>query len=157
MPITQDTTTTEKDVVDSLQGKWRVVYSELDGEMTPVDEFSTIVLENRGYNFFVEKRGEIAYEGRFSINVTNTPHELVYIYTKASRETFLGGPRVGIFQLVGNTFKSCLGMIGQRPPKDFSTFSNSNAVLAIHQRLSKDGKIDPRRLPPGRDPAEIVW
>jgi uncharacterized protein (TIGR03067 family) len=153
MPITQYTTTTEKDVLESLQGKWRVVYSESDGEMTPVDEFSTIVLENRGHQFLVEKRGEIAYEGRFSINVTNTPHELVYIYTKSLKEAFLGGPRVGIFQLVGNTFKSCLGTIGQRPPKDFSTFRDSRAALAIHQRLSEDGKIKPRGLPPD----EVEW
>jgi uncharacterized protein (TIGR03067 family) len=142
MPITQHTT--EEDVINLLQGKWRVVYAEEDGEIAPVDEFSTIVLENKSDLFFVEKHGEIAYEGRFSINVTNTPHEIVYIYTKAARDIFLGGPRVGIFQLAGNTLKTCLGLIGQRPPKDFSTFPDSNAALAIHQRLGEQGNFQPR-------------
>jgi hypothetical protein len=36
---------TTEAVMKALQGKWRVVYSELDGEMTAVDDFSTIVLE----------------------------------------------------------------------------------------------------------------
>jgi uncharacterized protein (TIGR03067 family) len=148
---------TTEAVMKALQGKWRVVYSELNGEMTAVDDFSTIVLENKDNKFFVEKRGSVAYEGRFSINVSVMPHEIVYIYTKAPNDVFLGGPRAGILQLAGYTLKTCLGAIGQRPPTDFSTFPDSQAVLAVHQRLGEDGKgLGAHFIPPRVGP-DLVW
>jgi uncharacterized protein (TIGR03067 family) len=125
-------------ILESLQGRWRVVYSEVDGEMTPVDEFSTIVIENKDNRFAVEKNGTIVHEGKYSVNVSVTPHEIVYIYSKGA-DVFLGGPRAGIFQLEGETFKTCLGAVGQRPPSGFNTFPDSDAVLTIQQRVGSEG------------------
>src|SRR5262245_6046999 len=85
-------------MIKSMQGRWRAVYSELDGEMTPVAEFSSIVMEHKGTDFVVEKNGKVVDEGRFSINTTVSPHELAYIYKKGP-DIFLGGPRPGIIQL----------------------------------------------------------
>jgi uncharacterized protein (TIGR03067 family) len=125
-------------ILDSLQGRWRVVYSELNGEMTPVDEFSTIVIENKGDRFSVEKNGTVAAEGKYSVNVSVTPHEIVYIYSKGA-EVFLGAPRAGVLQLEGETLKTCLGAVGQRPPNSFNTVPDSDAVLSIHQRVGSEG------------------
>ncbi|MBA2590750.1 MAG: hypothetical protein H0U97_00240 [Gammaproteobacteria bacterium] len=77
------------DLLQSLQGQWRIVYSELDGEMTPVSEFSKIMLENKGTHFAVVKDGKVVAEGKFSIDTTTTPHQLVYIYSKGA-DVFLG-------------------------------------------------------------------
>ena len=147
--VTQPATT--EDVLNSLQGRWRVVYSEVDGEMTPVGDFSTIILENKSNYFSVEKNGKVLYEGRFSVNLSVTPHEIVYIYTKGA-DVFLGGPRSGIFQLVSDTFKTCLSAVGHRPPKDFNTFPNAEAVLSIHQRT---GSEQGRALPIPRFPRGV--
>ncbi|GET41310.1 hypothetical protein [Microseira wollei] len=128
---------TTDSLMEALQGRWRVVYSEFDGEMTPVADFSTIVIENNGSQFSVEKNGSIVHEGKFSINVSVTPHEIVYIYTRGS-EVFLGGPRVGVFQLVGDTFKTNLAAVGHRSPQDFNTFPDSGTVLSIHQKVGSE-------------------
>jgi len=125
-------------LAESLQGRWRVVYSELNGQMTPVEEFSTIVLINTGNSFQVEKNGKVVDEGKFSIKVNETPNEIVYVYSSGP-EIFLGAPRLGVSQLVGNTFKTCLGAVGQAAPTEFSTSPDSESVLTIYQRAGAEG------------------
>src|ERR1700741_3901457 len=88
-------------VFNALQGDWRAVYSEFNGEMTPVSDFSTLVLTHKGNNFCVAKNGKVLYEGRYSVNTVAMPHIVSLIYTKSANEAFLGGPRIGIAQLVG--------------------------------------------------------
>jgi len=117
----------------SFEGQWKIVYSEIDGEMTNVSEFSTITLTNKGDHFVVEKGGEIVAEGKFSIDTATKPHQLTYTYSKG-KDVFLGGPRPGIFQLEGNTLKTCQGAIGRPAPKDFNTSQHSPAVLTVYQK-----------------------
>lgn len=128
-------------VLEAIQGKWRVVYSEVDGELTPVDEFVSIILEHKGNRFTIQKKGVIVHEGTFTINVSVVPFELVYIYEKGN-PIYLGGPRPGIFQIYGDTFKTCMGAIGHRFPKDFNTFENSAVILSIHQRIVPEGGVE---------------
>lgn len=134
------TKTLTDDIFNALQGRWRVVYSEIDGEMNPVEEFASIVLVNTGNTFVVEKDGESVHEGTFSINASVLPHEIVYIYTKSSGP-FLGGPRPGIIQLVGKTLKTTFGAIGHRFPNDFNTFPGASAVLSIHERIDDGAAV----------------
>src|SRR5215213_856179 len=125
-------------VFKALQGDWRVVYSEFNGEMTPVADFSTIVLTHKGSNFSVAKNGKVLYEGRYSVNTAVMPHRVVLFYTKSADEAFLGGPRVGLAQLVGDTLKTILPPVGQEPPKDFTTYPDSDFVLSVHQRVGSE-------------------
>jgi uncharacterized protein (TIGR03067 family) len=127
-------------VLKAMEGKWRAVYSEVDGEMTPVKEFSSIVLEHKGNTFTVEKDGKVVDEGHFSVNTRVSPHELVYVYRKGP-DMFLGGPRPGVVQVEDSTLKMCMGPIGHRPPSGFNTFPDSEAVLTVFQRVDTKGDI----------------
>ncbi len=124
-------------LMSGLRGPWQAVYSEVDGEITPPAEFAATTMKHEGDKFIVEKKGAVAYEGSFSIDPTVTPHEIVYIYKKSAKDVFLGGPRPGIFQLEGDTFKVCFALIGHRTPKDFNTFPGSEQVLTVFQRSGK--------------------
>lgn len=130
-------------VIDMLQGRWRAVYSELDGQMTSVSDFSTIVQENRGNEFVVEKNGEVVAEGRFSVDTSVFPHELVYTYRKGA-EIFLGGPRPGVVQVVGDTLKTCMGAVGRRRISELATAPDSESVLTVFQRVGAEGGADIR-------------
>jgi len=122
----------------ALEGRWRVVYSELNGAMTPVSDFSTIEIEHKGGRFLVKKNGEIVDEGKFVINADITPHEITYIYSKGA-DIFLGAPRAGVFQIQGDTLKTCFGAIGLRAPKELNTTLESESVLSICQRAGSEG------------------
>lgn len=123
--------------LEALEGRWRVVYSEVGGEMTPVGDFASIVLENRGDQFFVEKNGERVHEGTFTLDGSTSPYQIVYNYAKGY-DIFLGGPRRGICQLAGDTLKTCFAPVGKEPPEDFSTSPESDAVLSVHQRVGAE-------------------
>ena len=125
-------------ILKSLQSRWRAVYSEVEGEMTPINDFSALILEHAGNTFTVANKGATVDEGTFSVNVTVTPHELVYIYSKGQPQ-FLGAPRRGIFQIEGNTLKLCMSPIGHPSPAEFNTRPNSQVVLNIWQRTDANG------------------
>jgi uncharacterized protein (TIGR03067 family) len=122
----------------NLSGRWRVVYSELDGEMTPVAHFSGIEIEYMKNKFRIFVHGVLQHAGTFSINQRTKPAQITYVYEKS---TFydVGKPRVGIVQLTGDTFKDCLGAIGAKPPASFNTHKDSELVLTIHQRAGAEG------------------
>lgn len=141
-------------VVKAMQGDFRVVYSELNGEMTPAQEFSTVVVTHRGNNFIVKKNDKVVHEGRFSINVAVMPHQIVLFYTKSNFEGNLGGPRVGIAQLVGDTLRTSLPGVGYPPPNDFITYPDSDLVLTVHQRV---GSEKGRGLSASKTGAVAVW
>jgi uncharacterized protein (TIGR03067 family) len=138
----KQTESLSESVIKSLQGDWRVVYSELNGEMTPLAESATTVVTHKGNNFSVSKlvnnKQTVVHEGRFSINVAVMPHRIVLIYTKSIFEGNLGGPRVGIAQLVGDTLKTVLPGVGHPPPGDFVTYEDSDLVLTVHQRVGSE-------------------
>jgi uncharacterized protein (TIGR03067 family) len=126
-------------LIETMQGRWKHFYSEIDGQVGP--EEKTQYLTYKDDQFAVEKDGKVAHEGKFTVDVTHSPCELVYIYSK-SFPIYLGSPRAGIVQIEGNTLKCCFAPLGQPAPKDFNTFPDSGRVLSIYQKLNKDNAVD---------------
>jgi uncharacterized protein (TIGR03067 family) len=126
-------------LVETMQGRWKHVYSEIDGQAGPLDKQN--YLTYRDDQFSLEKDGKVAHEGKFTLDVNRSPCEIVYIYSK-SFPIYLGAPRAGIFQIEGNTLKCCFAPLGQSAPRDFNTFPDSERVLSIYQKVTKDNKVD---------------
>ena len=158
-PETQQTKPTRPEslsesVFKALQGDWQVVYSELNGEMTPQTE--RVILRHRGNTFTVLKNDKVAYEGRFAIDVTKMPYEVALNFTKSTFDGNLGGPRVGIALLAGDTLKTVFGAVGLpvRPKRGFQSFPDSDTVLTIHQRIGAERGTGPTVSP---TKAVAVW
>jgi uncharacterized protein (TIGR03067 family) len=118
----------------NIVGTWRAVYSELNGEMTPVAHFSGIEISFTKDKFIIKVHGVLHHEGSYSIvEREGRPAEITYIYTKS---TFyeLNKPRAGIVQITGDTLKDCLGKVGGHVPSSFNTTQDSDHVMTIHQR-----------------------
>ena len=122
------------DLLNALQGRWKPVYQEVDGQMVPPAESATTVVELQGNEFKVEKKGVVEYDGFFTIDALTSPMEISLIYKKSSKDIFLGGPRPGVFQLEGDTLKWCFGPLGLPRPKGLNTFPGSESVLSIYQK-----------------------
>jgi uncharacterized protein (TIGR03067 family) len=141
------------ELLESMQGRWRTIYSEIDGQVGPEESDHFLIYKED--KFTVEKGGKPAHEGRFSLNASQRPWELVYIYSK-SFPIYLGGPRAGILQLEGNTLKCCFALLGHPAPRDFNTFPGSQWVLTVHERFTND-KAAPRVFLRTRPPWIVVW
>ncbi len=115
---------------NSLTGRWVAVYQELDGQNIPHDE----VMEFTDNTFKVLKGGRADYEGTFTVGGVKPPFSIVLTYSKSAQPVFLGGPRPGIFQVEGDTFKCCFGAIGHPAPNDLNTYPDSGFVLTVFER-----------------------
>ena len=120
-----------------LTGAWKAVYSEIDGEMTPVSYTTGIIISFLEDKFKIEVHGVEEHAGTYQIDETVSPPHVTYIYTKSSSYQ-LNAPRVGIVQQHGSTFKDSLGPIGAAPPASFNTFPGSNSVMTVHQRSGEE-------------------
>jgi uncharacterized protein (TIGR03067 family) len=118
----------------ALQGRWTSVYQEIDGQMATHAVNVAEVMEFQGTEFKVEKNGRAEYEGTFTISGLTSPFSIVLIYRTSAQPLFLGGPRPGVFQVEGDTFKCCFGSIGQPRPRALNTFPGSESVLTIFHR-----------------------
>jgi uncharacterized protein (TIGR03067 family) len=113
-----------------LTGKWVAVYQEFGGQNVSHDE----VMEFQENSFKVLKGSSVDYEGTFTVGGTRAPFSIVLTYSKSTAPVFLGGPRPGIFQVEGDTFKCCFGAIGHPAPRDLNTYPGSGSVLTVFER-----------------------
>jgi uncharacterized protein (TIGR03067 family) len=122
--------------VAALAGKWQAVYQELEGESVDHSE----IIEFDQNTFKIEKAGRVEYEGTFSVGGERGPYSIVLFYSKSPTPIFLGGPRPGIFQVEGDTFKCCFGAIGHPAPTVLNSYSGSGSVLTIFGRMAAGGQ-----------------
>jgi uncharacterized protein (TIGR03067 family) len=147
-------------VLNAINGRWHCIYSELDGTASPEAAFANSVLEYSENTFKVEKAGVVAHEGTFTINTSSDPCGLVYIYSKSTIPIYLGGPRLGILQIEGDTLKTCLSALGYPAPRDFNTFLDSDSVLTIFRRSQPKHVVEalaPGALVASRSRAVYLW
>ena len=71
--------------LDALDGRWKVEYTEVEGEMVPASDVGSAFLELQSGRFKVEKNGTVEYEGRYSVNDSVHPAEIVLIYEKSAK------------------------------------------------------------------------
>ena len=139
------------ELLSTLQGRWKPVYQEVDGQMVSPAVTNATMLELQGNDFKVEKNGAVAYDGIFTFDPLASPMQVVLIYKTSSNPLFLGGPRLGVFQVETDTFKWCIGAVGHAAPKELNTYPGSESVLSIYQR-------EPARAPrptPSLGPGQI--
>ncbi|HLX85038.1 MAG TPA: hypothetical protein VKR59_14150 [Terriglobales bacterium] len=130
---------------NAIQGRWTVLYQEIDGQVAgPVPT----TLEIQGNEFKIEKDNDVNYEGTVSVG-SGSPAEVVLIYRKSATPLFLGGPRAGIFQVEGDTLKWIFGAVGHPAPREFNTFPGSETVLSVYTRETLATKREDRVRRPG--------
>ena len=122
-------------MADNLAGTWHGVYCEVDGESLPASYPPSVEASYHGNKFSIKVQGKVEHEGTYSIDEKAEPHQITFTYTKSSKFP-LGQPRVGIFQVTGDTYKNCLGAVGTKAPSRFNTTANSNTVLTVLRRAA---------------------
>jgi uncharacterized protein (TIGR03067 family) len=121
-----------------LTGTWHGTYAEVNGEARPASYSRSLESTYQENKFTIRIRGQVEHEGTYSLNESTNPTQITFVYIKSSHFQ-LNTPRTGILQVVGDTYKNCMGAIGGPVPDEFNTKANSNTVLTI---LDKRGAAE---------------
>jgi uncharacterized protein (TIGR03067 family) len=113
------------DRLRSMEGTWGFRSLEVDGSAMPGSMLSNSRLLIDGDRFRMESP-EANYEGIFIIDVEQAPHHIDIDFVEGPEA---GNRSQGIFQIEGDRFTICLGLVGAQRPERFATSRGSGHAL----------------------------
>lgn len=119
------------DRLRGMEGTWSFHSLEVDGNATPESMISRSHLLIDGDRFRMESP-EANYEGIFLIDVEQTPHHIDIEFVEGPEA---GNQCQGIFELDGDRFTMCLGLVGSQRPERFATKPGSGHALETLVRV----------------------
>ena len=134
--------------LDRLQGTWRVVTLEADGNEMPEGSFGEPSLTLDGSSFTSRGMGD-DYAGTIEIDARATPKAFDLVFT-AGPPT--GERNRGIYKLDGDVWTICLATRGDDRPKRFATTSDTGHAL---ETLERDASVPKRAKKTGKA-AQVV-
>jgi uncharacterized protein (TIGR03067 family) len=113
-----------------LQGTWQLLSAETDGKLAPAEQVKKIrvvIKENSHTVYFGDK--PLAEKVRFEIDPTKKP--------KTTDDTLADGRVIrGIYELDGDTLRSCVAAIGKERPTEFSAKAGTGQTLRVFRRMA---------------------
>lgn len=113
-----------------LQGIWRPIRAELDGEAAPEMALVKMLVTLRAGGYLVEFGGEAADQGSYTLTDTGEPIVLVLHGVKGHNA---GREIPAIAQLRGDRLRVCYGLNGVLPTA-FATAPGSSRYLVTYRR-----------------------
>jgi uncharacterized protein (TIGR03067 family) len=121
--------TPEKEL-EKLQGTWQLVSAETNGKKAPGEQVRKVRVVIRGDKHtvcFGEK--SVAEEVPFRIDPTKRP--------KTVDDLLPDGKRIlGIYEVNGDTLRSCVAPVGKDRPTQFSAEAGSGHTLRVFRRVT---------------------
>jgi RNA polymerase sigma-70 factor (ECF subfamily) len=127
--------------VAKLQGTWKIVTMEIDGNKTPDNAVPETRMILKNDTFGMVSLGATLYRGNYKIDVSRTPKTLDIEFTEGPEK---GNTALAIYELDGDNWKICLTVGAKERPKDFATKASSGLALETLRRE------------PAEDPAEML-
>jgi uncharacterized protein (TIGR03067 family) len=116
----------------ALQGAWRVVGSESNGEKVPADDLKDLFLLFGGDSIFVRESGKTSEKFSFLLDPTKKPKQIDLAFTDGPNK---GRIDQAIYRLDGDKLFICIQQNKDSPrPRDFVTAPKSHLSLVILQR-----------------------
>lgn len=137
------------DRLRSMEGTWGFRSLEVDGAAMPESMLTNSSLLIDGDRFRMESV-EATFEGIFTIDVELVPHHINIDFVEGPEA---GNRCEGVFELDGDRFRLCLGLVGSRRPQGFATSPGSGHAL---EELVRKHRARPEAVDGGTPPAEAV-
>jgi uncharacterized protein (TIGR03067 family) len=136
------------DRLRSMEGTWAIRSLETDGTAIPGSMLTNSSLLIDGDRFRMESP-EATYEGIFTIDVEQVPHQINIDFVEGPES---GNRCEGLFELDGDRFRLCLGLVGSKRPERFATTPGSGHAL---EELVRKDSARPPAVDGGKPPAEV--
>ena len=103
-----------KKELNAFQGTWTLVSGQnSDGKVFAAEEFKDVSLVVDGDKFFLKEKGKVSIEGTFTVDPTKKLKTIDVNYKNPN------GRLLGIYQIDGDTRKSCFAEDGKTRPDGF--------------------------------------
>jgi len=126
----EDNPAIKKDVAQ-LQGEWSMVSGIADGQPMPDEMRKQMKRVCKGDEITVTAGGQIFIKAKVSIDPSKKPKTIDYEMTDGFTK---GKKQLGIYELDGDTFKSCFGAPGAERPKDFTSQPGEMHTSSVWKR-----------------------
>jgi uncharacterized protein (TIGR03067 family) len=120
-----------KKELEKLQGTWQLVSAETDGKKAPDEQIKNVrvVIEGSKHSIYAGDQ-RLAHEIPFTIDPTTSP--------KSVTDQLPDGRTIrGIYELAGDTLRSCVAAPGKDRPKEFTAKEGSGQTLRVFKRVSR--------------------
>jgi uncharacterized protein (TIGR03067 family) len=120
-----------KEELERLQGTWQLVSAESDGKATPDDQVKKvrIVIQGAKHSVYVGNQS-VAKDVPFTIDPTKKPKEVTDLLPN-------GKELKGIYELDGDTLRSCVAPVGKDRPTEFTAAAGSGQTLRVFKRAKR--------------------
>ena len=130
-----------KNDMASLQGEWTMVSGSADGQPMPEEMLKQMKRVCKGDEATTTMAGRIYLKAKITIDPTKEPktidYEMIDGFTKGQRQ-------LGIYEVDGDTFKSCFGKPGAERPTDFTSKPGDGRTLSVWKRQKASTPSEPK-------------
>ena len=114
-----------------LQGEWTMVSGSADGQPMPDQMLAQMKRVCKGNEVTTTMAGRIYFKAKITLDPSRKPKTIDYEMTEGFTK---GKKQLGIFEVDGDTLKSCFGKPGAERPTDFSSQPGDGRTLSVWKR-----------------------
>jgi uncharacterized protein (TIGR03067 family) len=126
----EETDAIKKDMAQ-LQGEWTMASGSANGYAMPDSMLGQSKRICKGDDLTVIVDGRPFMKAKITIDPTKKPKTIDYHMTDGFTK---GKTQLGIYELDGDTFKSCFAGAGDERPADFTSKAGDNRTLSVWKR-----------------------
>jgi uncharacterized protein (TIGR03067 family) len=122
-----------KKELEKLQGTWRYVSFEIDGNKMPEEKVKKITITCNGEKWVIREGDKVSTAGTHKLDATKEPHEIDWVFTQGEAR---GATLRGIYEFKGDTIRLCFSdPQGKERPKSFT--AGPGQFVAVIRREKK--------------------
>jgi len=117
--------------LSQLQGEWSMVSGSADGQPVPDVMVKQMKRVCKGDETTTTRAGQLFFKAKITIDPSKKPKTIDYQMTDGFNK---GQKQFGIYEVEGDTFRSCFGKPGAERPTDFTSKPGDGRTLSVWKR-----------------------
>ena len=126
-----------KKALAQLQGEWSMVSGSADGQAMPEQLRKQMKRICKGDELTATMSGQVFFKATITVDPSKNPKTIDYQMTEGFTK---GKTQLGIYELDGDTLKSCFSAAGAQRPKDFTTKPGDGRTVSVWKREKAEDK-----------------
>ncbi|MBC8003206.1 MAG: TIGR03067 domain-containing protein [Opitutaceae bacterium] len=114
-----------------LQGTWSMVSGSADGQPMPAEMLKQMKRVCKGDETTTTMGGQVFMKAKFTIDPSKKPKTIDYQMIEGFTK---GKKQLGVYEVDGDTFKSCFGAADAERPKDFTSQPGDKRTSSVWKR-----------------------